>query len=122
LRQVRVLFEPEAEKAYKELARVVAEEKSKGIANSDNQRLLKSIDNKVERLKLDPTAGDQLPARLFPKEYVEKYEINNLWKIDLVDFWRMLYTLRGDRVEVVCLVLGYMPHPKYDKKFGYRKK
>lgn len=61
------------------------------------------------------------PGGFFPKEYI-KYEINNLWKIDLVDYWRMLYTLRGDRIEVICLVLGYMPHSEYDKKFGYRKK
>jgi len=122
LRQVRVVFESEAEKAYKELVRIAAEEKSNGIANSDNQRLLKSIDNKVERLKIDPTFGDPVPKKLFPKEYVLKYEINNLWDIDLVDYWRMLYTLRGDRVEVICLILEYMPHPEYDKKFGYRKK
>lgn len=51
-----------------------------------------------------------------------KYEINNLWDINLVDYWRMLYTLRGDRVEVICLILEYMSHPEYDKKFGYRKK
>lgn len=122
MRRVRVIFEAETDKAYRELVKIAAEEKRNGLENSDNQRLLKSIDNKVERLKLDPTAGDQLPARLFPKEYAEKYKINNLWKIDLVDFWRMLYTLRGDRVEVVCLILGYMSHPEYDKKFGYKKK
>ena len=122
MRQVRVVFEPEAQKAYDELVRIVAEEKGRGIANSDNQRLLKSIDNKVERLKIDPTFGDQIRRKLFPEDYILKYEINNLWKVDLVDYWRMVYTLRGDRIEVVCLILEYIPHAEYDKKFGYRKK
>lgn len=58
MRDVKVIFEPEAQKAYDELVRIVAEEKGQGVTNSDNQRLLKSIDNKVERLKLDPTFGD----------------------------------------------------------------
>lgn len=67
MREVRVIFESEAQRAYNELVRIVAEEKSNGIANSDNQRLLKSIDNKVERLRIDPTFGEQIPRRLFPK-------------------------------------------------------
>ncbi|MCX6776913.1 MAG: hypothetical protein NTY73_03020 [Candidatus Micrarchaeota archaeon] len=122
MRPVRVVFESEIDKAYKELVRIVAEEKSKGIANSDNQRLLKSINYSVENLKRDRQFGDPIPKNLFPKKYVLKHGINNLWDIDLVNHWRMIYTIKGDRIEIVCLILDYISHPDYDKLFGYRKK
>jgi hypothetical protein len=121
-RKVRIVFEPETENAYNQLLEDVAEERKKGSHNSDDQRLLKSIDYKVELLKMNPMAGIQIERRLIPKVYMHKYDIDNLWKINLVSYWRMLYSIKGDKVEIMCFILDIMDHNRYNKIFGYRKR
>ena len=32
----------------------------------------------------------------------------------------MLYTIKGDQVEIVCFILDIIDHPEYDKKFKYK--
>ncbi|NQU78586.1 hypothetical protein HQ545_02355 [Candidatus Woesearchaeota archaeon] len=43
-------------------------------------------------------------------------------RVELVGYWRLLYTLIGDEVKVIAFILEFMDHAKYDKLFGYRKK
>ena len=121
-RRIRVVFEQETEGAYKQLVEDVTDKRKKGISNSDNQRLLKSIDYGVERLTVNPLAGVQIQRKLIPAVYLHKYEIDNLWKIDLVNYWRMLYTIKGDKIEIMCFILDIVDHSKYDKIFGYKKR
>jgi len=119
---IRIIFTEEAEQEYQKLAELVKQEHEKDISNSENQKLLKSIDEKVERLKYAPDSGIQIAKRLFPPEYKTKYGITNLWKMNLFNYWRLIYTLQGDRLEVLCVVLDMVDHPAYDKKFGYRRR
>ena len=65
--------------------------------------------------------GIQIQKKQIPKEYVDKYGVSNLWKINLPDYWRMLYTIVGDEIEIVAILLEVMNHKEYDKKFGYKK-
>lgn len=46
---------------------------------------------------------------------------DRLWKIDLVGFWRLIYTITGDEVKIIAFVLEFMDHNKYNKLFGYKK-
>lgn len=121
-RIIRVIFSEDAEKEYQRLLEIVKKERSKGIKNSEHQKLLKSIDKKVERLKYVPDSGIQIPKKLFPKKYTEKHEINNLWKMNLFNYWRIIYSLRGNKVEILCIVLDLVDHPDYNKIFGYKKR
>src|SRR3989338_9632062 len=91
---IRVVLSEEAAKQYEELNRIVGEEIKKGVTNSIHQQLLKSIKQKTEFLKINPQAGIHIPKSIIPKSYVDKYNVNNLWKIDLSGYWRMIYTLR----------------------------
>ena len=50
------------------------------------------------------------------------YDVDNLWVADLTGYWRMLYTLKGSEIEILCFVLEIVDHERYDKIFGYRKK
>lgn len=83
--------------------------------------LWRAIDIKKEMLATNPLCGIRIPARLIPKQYIDEYKIDNLWKINLPHHWRLLYTLDHDTVEIVAFVLDVMDHPDYDKKFGYGK-
>ena len=120
-KEVRVVLSKGAKQQYDELKNVVSEEQKNGAANSFNQQLLKSIDNKIEYLKMNPLAGDNTQKPL-PSNLVIKYDINNLWIVDLVGYWRMLYTLKTSEVEIISLILEWMDHGKYDKTFGRKKK
>jgi len=42
--------------------------------------------------------------------------------VELTGYWRMLYTLEGNQIEIVAFILYLVDHPTYDKMFGYRKK
>ena len=61
--------------------------------------------------------------KLIPKEYVEKYGITNLFRVELPNYWRMLYSLTDgeNKIEIIAFVLDIINHPIYNKKFGFRK-
>ncbi len=117
---VTVMVIGEAKEELKELNKVVGEEKSKNILSSNNQTLLKSIDQKIELLKDNPEYGVHIPKDRIPKEYIIKYDVNNLWKVNLSGAWRMIYTIKGTEVEILALILDILDHKDYEKKFGYR--
>lgn len=106
---------------YKLLVQTVDEEKRKGVPNSQDQQLLKSIEHKISYLKMNSQAGIAIPKKQIPREYIERYNVTNLWKMDLVNGWRLIYTLKNEEVEVLAVILDFYDHPAYDKIFGYRK-
>ncbi|VVC71912.1 Uncharacterised protein [uncultured archaeon] len=120
----------EAKQAYLDLKKRVQRERDKCITSSFDQTLLHAIDSKLAVLKTNCAYGDQVPRSLIPKKYLEQYEVNNLWRVDLAGYWRLVYTLkqplRGPKeVEILSIwldVLDIVPHERYDKIFGYRKK
>ena len=52
-------------------------------------------------IKINKNYGDPISKSKIPKEYIEKYEINNLFRVELSNYWRMLYTLSNDEAEIV---------------------
>lgn len=85
-------------------------------------QLLRSIKQKIEFVKANPFYGNNMPKVLIPQEYIRKYKANNLWRVELINYWRMVYTIKGDQVEIICFVLDIMDHKEYDCLFRYRKK
>ena len=118
---VKVIITGDAKVEFEELNKVVGEEISRGITSSDHQTLLNSIKQKIEFLKDNPEYGLHIPKDRIPKEYVIKYDVNNLWKANLSGAWRMIYTIRGSEVDIISLILDILNHGDYEKKFGYRK-
>ena len=79
-KEVKVILSKEAKQQYDELKLLVSKEQKEGVKSSFNQQLLKSIDNKIEYLKMNPLAGDHAQKPI-PFNLVQKYGINNLWII-----------------------------------------
>lgn len=77
-RYVRVVFIGQGKEDFEALNKSVGEQISQGKTNSEEMQLLKSIKNKIELLKLNPDYGDNIPKRLIPEEYVQKYNVSNL--------------------------------------------
>ncbi len=118
MKPIRVSFLGNASYEWEKLNSIVAEDISKGIENSESQQLFKSIRQKIGLIMINPQYGDSVPKRLIPK----KLPVDNLWVVDLTGFWRMLYTLKGSDIEILCFILEICDHKKYNKIFGYRKK
>ena len=95
---------------------------SRGIKSSENQTLLRSLQRVFELLKSNPFGGIQIKKSLMPMKYVKNQDVSNLWKFDLSNYWRMIYTVRGNEVEIISFILDIIDHKTYDKIFGYKKK
>lgn len=82
--------------------------------------LLKLIEKGIAKLGENREAGQKIQRKLWPKTYVQEYGINNLWRLRLDDYWRMMYTLIGEQVRIVAVILEVLDHKEYDKRFGYK--
>jgi Txe/YoeB family toxin of Txe-Axe toxin-antitoxin module len=119
---VRVILLDEADSEYKKLNEIIGQQITEGKENTEEIQLLRSIKQKIEFIKSNPFYGDNISKSLIPKEYIIKYNAKNLWRAELTNYWRMLYTIKGDQIEIICFILDILNHKNYDKKFGYRKK
>lgn len=119
---VRVILLDDANYKYKNLNELVVQQIKECKENSEEIQLLRSIKQKLEFVRTNPFYGDNISKKLIPKEYIKKYNAKNLWRVELTNFWRMLYTIKGDEIDVICFVLGILNHNNYNKKFRYKKK
>lgn len=117
-RTIRVILKDQAREEFEQLELIANEQQAKGEMNSEEMQLLKSIRQKTEMLKTKPDYGQKIPHTLFPKTL----DVLNLFKVNLTRYWRMLYTLEGNRIEIVAFVLYIVDHPTCDSMFGYRKR
>lgn len=85
----------------------------------EDRRLYGFIERAVKDLKKDSTCGTKLPSRLWPKIYIKKYLITNLWKYDLPNGWRLVYTIQIDKVMILNVILEWFNHKQYERRFGY---
>jgi hypothetical protein len=119
-KEVIVRLSEEANEVFEELNKIVYEEKQKGIESSFHQTLLRSILRVRDLLKENPFAGDQVPKRQMPKKYSKEYDAENVWRIELADRWRLVYTITGNQVEITTFIMDIFNHRDYDKVFGYK--
>jgi len=83
--------------------------------------ILKAINHKIDLIKVNIHYGNPIAKNLIPEEYKQKYSANNLFRVELPVFWRMLYTLtNNEKVEIIAFVLDIIDHPTYNHKFGYK--
>ena len=86
----------------------------------EDDPIKKGIVRAIKDLKVNAFLGIQVPKRLFPKEYITKYGINNLWKYDLPNGWRLFYTVTAENeVELISAILEWFNHKEYERKMKY---
>lgn len=74
--------------------------------------------NKVkERLKMNPQSGQPIRKDLIPREYKH---FGNMYRVELSNFWRLIYTIKGNEVEIIAFILAIVDHKEYNRKFGYK--
>ncbi len=120
-RKVSVKLIGGAHDAFTKLANTVVFQENQGIINSNEIKLFHAIDKTFDILVRNPFYGENAKKRLIPKEYLRKYDVDNLFIVDLPDYWRMIYTLESNNIEIIAFVLDIIDHAVYDKKFGFKK-
>jgi len=103
--------DPKADALYENLKNGTYEEKT----------LYKHISRAIEDLKKDPQTGLEIPRDRWP-EFYKKSGITNLWKYDLPAAYRLIYTIAKEGVLILCIILEWLTHKKYERRFGYTGK
>ncbi len=87
----------------------------------DDSEIKSWIRRAMEDLKKNAFCAIPIPKRLIPNYYFQKYGVKNLWKYDLPDGWRLIYTITTpSKVEILSVILEWFNHPNYERRFGYK--
>jgi len=73
----------------------------------------------MEDIKKKPDCGTAISKRLIRKEYIRKYGIDNLYKYDLPNAWRLLYSLGKEGIKIIAIIFQWCSHKEYEGRFRY---
>ena len=85
---------------------------------TEERELFNNLEQAFNNLKENSFSGIQIPKRLMPKEY-KKYGITNIWKYDLPKGWRLIYSVGKNGIEILSIILEWINHKNYERKFNY---
>ena len=86
----------------------------------DNDEVKIYIQRAIDDIKKNAFCGIPIPKKIIPKEYVQKYDVKNLWKYDLPDGWRIVYTITTpNKIEIISVILEWFDHKDYERRFKY---
>jgi hypothetical protein len=88
-------------------------------SKSEEKQLYDWLNRAFDDISQNAFCGIQIPKKLIPKEYLTKYGIDNLWKYNLPNAWRLMYSVARDEIIVVAIVLEWLPHKEYERRFKY---
>jgi len=89
------------------------------ISSGEEKQLYRFLVQAFKNLEQNAFAGVQIPKKQIPKNYVKKYKIDNCWKYNLPNAWRLLYSVARNKVIVVSIILEWLDHKNYERKFKY---
>jgi hypothetical protein len=111
-KEVRIILKGDAKESYRKL---------KDRDDKEAKTILSAIERVKNILKENPQYGNPMAKKLIPKSLL-KLGVSNLYRVELSNFWRMLYTLEGNTIEILVFILNITDHKEYNKLFKYKKK
>lgn len=93
----------------------------KALKNSttEDEMLYRWLLRAFQDIQKNVFCGIQTPKKLIPKGYVQKYGIKNLWKYNLPNAWRLLYSIEGRGVKIISIILEWLDRKNYENRFKY---
>lgn len=85
-----------------------------------SEQLKKHVDKAIDLLKSNSMIGNRIEKQLWPRKYLRKYGINNLFRYQLPLGFRMIYTIIADSNKIICVIIEVLSHKEYDEIFGYK--
>lgn len=87
--------------------------------DNSEKELFMFINQALDNIERNTFCGIQIPKKQIPKEYIKAYKVLNLWKYDLPNAWRLIYSIRGGKAIVISIILEWLSHKEYDRRFKY---
>lgn len=78
---IRIKLSKSAEEVFRHL-------NAEAPTSKTERMLLKAVQQKVELIRANPHFGNPISKNLIPIEYKQRYDINNLFRVELPLFWR----------------------------------
>ncbi len=88
-------------------------------SKTEDHKLYKWICRAFEDLEENAFCGVRIPKKLIPKIYIDKYGVDNLLKYDLPNAWRLIYSVANGEICVLSIILEWMDHKNYERRFNY---
>jgi len=88
-------------------------------SKTEDRTLYKWISRAIDDLEENAFCGVQIPKKLIPKVYVGKYGVDNLWKYDMPKGWRLIYSVADGEVCIISIILEWLDHKDYERRFNY---
>ncbi len=85
---------------------------------TEDAQLYEFLTRAFKDIEENAFCGIRISKKLIPKKY-KKYGINNLWKYNLPNAWRLIYSVGKQEIFVVSIVLEWLDHKNYEKRFKY---
>lgn len=83
-----------------------------------DKQLYGFITRAFKDIQKDISCCVKIPKKLWPKDYA-KYIITNLWKYDLPNGYRLIFTLEKDELLIIAIILEWFSHKQYERRFKY---
>jgi hypothetical protein len=80
----------------------------------------KHFDLLENNLKLCTYVDRPMVDKPRPKQIKKRYGLNNLWKCNLNDGWRLIYSVSSNDTQQIGIIVCWMTHVEYNKTFGYK--
>ena len=85
----------------------------------EEKELKKFIERGFDDICKNPFCGIQIPKRLIPKDYLQKYSIRNVWKYNLPNAYRLIYSIENKQIYIISIILEWLDHKEYERRFHY---
>jgi hypothetical protein len=109
--EIQVSLIPDRGRDYKKL------EESR---RTEDQQLYRAINQAFAILKETPDAGKHIANDRIPMEYIRRYGSGvNFWKYDILGSWRLIYTTGRDEGVFLVILIEWMSHDDYERRFRY---
>lgn len=87
---------------------------------SEEYSLKKFLKGTIKDIQENVFCDIKIPEKLIPKQHIEKYVINNLWKYNLLNGWRLVYPrVTPNKVGILAIILKWFNHKNYEGRFKY---
>lgn len=86
---------------------------------NDEKKLFSLITRAFNDIEKDLNSCTKIPKYLWPKAYKQKHKIDNLWKYDLPNGYRLIFTLENQEIIILAIILEWFSHKEYERRFKY---
>jgi len=87
--------------------------------NYEERQLKKFIERAFRDITENAFCVVQIPKRIIPEIYIKLYNVKNLWKYNLPNAWRLIYSLEKGRINIISIILEWLDHKEYERRFKY---